>query len=86
MAEISGLSNSEVADLCKPVDPATKVQFNIFYETPISPAIGKKHNRIHYDFTGFFVPTNDVSHQRPASIFAILHGRFGNDIVAEARF
>lgn len=25
MAEISGLSNSEVAELCKPVDPATKV-------------------------------------------------------------
>lgn len=25
MAEISGLSNSEVNELCKPADPATKV-------------------------------------------------------------
>lgn len=35
MAEISGLSNSEVAELCKPVDPATKVCSSKFIFLPL---------------------------------------------------
>lgn len=31
MAEISGLSNSEVVELCKPADPETKVCISLIY-------------------------------------------------------
>lgn len=72
MAEISGLSNSEVNELCKPADPATKVClivvllilvmspshniFNNFF------AFNAQYDCRFFSDLGFFVPTNDVSH------------------------
>lgn len=56
MGEFSGLTNSEVSDLCQPADISTKVILLFKVIVDLFPV----QNNV--NFTGFLVPTNNVSY------------------------